>query len=123
MTDRQLMADVLAELRALRGEVRELRATVAGRELPAAGLVTVAELADRLGVSPGYVYEHADRLGALRLGDGPKARLRFDAAAAIAAHAALRDPAPPPSEPAAPARPEARRPAKFELIRAPRDAA
>jgi hypothetical protein len=41
-------------------------------------LVTVAEVADRLGVSRGYVYDHALELGAMRLGTGPKARLRFD---------------------------------------------
>lgn len=44
-------------------------------------LVTAAELADLLAVSRDYVYEHADELGALRLGSGPKARLRFDPAA------------------------------------------
>jgi hypothetical protein len=41
-------------------------------------LVTVAELASWLQVDPSYVYEHADELGAMRLGTGPKARLRFD---------------------------------------------
>lgn len=34
----------------------------------------------RFGVSVDYVYAHADRLGAIRLGGGPKARLRFDLA-------------------------------------------
>jgi hypothetical protein len=34
----------------------------------------------RFGVSVDYVYAHADRLGAIRLGEGPKARLRFDLA-------------------------------------------
>ena len=43
-----------------------------------AGLVTAATLADYLGVSRAWVYENALRLGAVRLGDGPKARLRFD---------------------------------------------
>lgn len=36
-----------------------------------------------LGVSRGFVYDHADELGAVRLGSGPKARLRFDVAGAI----------------------------------------
>ena len=40
-------------------------------------LLTAGELAQRLGVSRAYVYDHADDLGAIRLGDGPKARLRF----------------------------------------------
>lgn len=43
-----------------------------------ARLTTAAELATRLGVSRAYVYEHAERLGAIRLGCGPRARLRFD---------------------------------------------
>ncbi|HEX5374631.1 MAG TPA: hypothetical protein VFW48_00570 [Solirubrobacterales bacterium] len=47
-------------------------------ESTAGELVDVAEVARRFGVSRDYVYEHADDLGAVRLGDGPKARLRFD---------------------------------------------
>lgn len=35
-------------------------------------------LARELSVSIDYVYAHAVDLGAMRLGDGPKARLRFD---------------------------------------------
>jgi hypothetical protein len=38
----------------------------------------LAELAARLGVRRSFVYEHADELGAYRLGSGPRARLRFD---------------------------------------------
>ena len=41
-------------------------------------LVDAATLAGMLGVSRAYVYEHSGDLGALRLGDGPRARLRFD---------------------------------------------
>jgi hypothetical protein len=41
-------------------------------------LLTVAELAEWLAVERSYVYEHAAELGALRLGTGPRARLRFD---------------------------------------------
>lgn len=41
-------------------------------------LVSAAELALTLGVTRGYVYAHADELGAERLGAGPRARLRFD---------------------------------------------
>lgn len=47
-------------------------------------LVTAAVLAIELSVSRDFVYEHADELGALRLGSGPKARLRFDVATAMA---------------------------------------
>lgn len=43
-----------------------------------AELVDATEIARRFGVSRDFVYDHADDLGAVRLGDGPKARLRFD---------------------------------------------
>jgi hypothetical protein len=36
------------------------------------------DLAKELDVSVDYVYEHAVELGAMPLGDGPKARLRFE---------------------------------------------
>jgi hypothetical protein len=39
--------------------------------------VTAEAVADYLAVEVGYVYEHAAELGARRLGDGPRARLRF----------------------------------------------
>lgn len=41
-------------------------------------LLDPKELAAALNVSLDYVYAHAAHLGAMRLGDGPKARLRFD---------------------------------------------
>jgi hypothetical protein len=41
-------------------------------------LLDPKELARALNVSLDYVYAHAVDLGAMRLGDGPKARLRFD---------------------------------------------
>ena len=37
-------------------------------------------VAARFGLSVDYVYAHARELGAIRLGDGPRARLRFDLA-------------------------------------------
>jgi hypothetical protein len=45
-----------------------------------AELVDAAEIARRFGVSRDFVYDHAVDLGAVRLGNGPKARLRFDPA-------------------------------------------
>lgn len=42
--------------------------------------VDAAEVARRFSVSREFVYAHAADLGAIRLGDGPKARLRFDPA-------------------------------------------
>jgi hypothetical protein len=41
-------------------------------------LLTPKQLSAKLGVSRGYVYEHSAELGAMRLGAGPRARLRFD---------------------------------------------
>ena len=41
-------------------------------------LATAAEVAQALGVSTSWIYANKRRLGAIRLGDGPKARLRFD---------------------------------------------
>jgi hypothetical protein len=43
-------------------------------------LVDAAEVARRLGVSRESVYEHADALGAIRVGNGVRPRLRFDLA-------------------------------------------
>jgi hypothetical protein len=54
-------------------------------EHPAGGLVDAAELARYFGVTRAWVYEHADELGAIRVGTGPRARLRFDLRAATAA--------------------------------------
>jgi hypothetical protein len=53
-------------------------ATVPGR-VP---LVDAATLAAELGCSAKFVYEHSEMLGAMRLGNGPRARLRFDPLAA-----------------------------------------
>lgn len=43
-----------------------------------AQLIDTAATALRFGVSRDYLYAHADELGAVRLGDGLRARLRFD---------------------------------------------
>lgn len=45
-----------------------------------AELVDAAEIARRFGVSRDFVYDHADDFGVVRLGEGPRARLRFDPA-------------------------------------------
>jgi hypothetical protein len=41
-------------------------------------LVDAAEVARRFDVDRAWVYSHAAELGAVRLGDGPRPRLRFD---------------------------------------------
>jgi hypothetical protein len=50
--------------------------------------VDAATLAAELGVERTWVYEHAHELHPIRLGTGPKARLRFDALRVRAAFAA-----------------------------------
>jgi hypothetical protein len=44
------------------------------------GLLTARDVAAAFNVARGWVYAHADELGAIRLGDGPRPRLRFDPA-------------------------------------------
>ncbi len=50
-------------------------------------LVTAAEVAAMLSVTRDTVYAHAAELGVLRIGDGPRPRLRFDLDRAVAAWA------------------------------------
>lgn len=59
-------------------------------------LLEPKELAAALQVSLDYIYAHAVDLGAMRLGDGPKARLRFDLQTATRAMRARNQP---PSKP------------------------
>jgi hypothetical protein len=46
----------------------------------ASACLTVSQVAARYRVSRSWVYAHQRELGAMRLGQGPRARLRFDAA-------------------------------------------
>ncbi|MGH2989280.1 MAG: hypothetical protein ACRDMA_05340 [Solirubrobacterales bacterium] len=46
-------------------------------------LVDAAELARRLGIERSWVYTHAIQLGAIKLGNGRRPRLRFDPQVAI----------------------------------------
>jgi hypothetical protein len=52
-------------------------------------LLTAAQVARELQVSRSWVYQHAEELGARRLGDGPRGRLRFDLETVRAAGACL----------------------------------
>lgn len=56
-------------------------------------LVDAAELARRLGKSRDFVYEHHQRLGAIRLGDGPRPRLAFRWPDALDLLTAIQEPA------------------------------
>jgi hypothetical protein len=76
--------DALAEAVATR-VVERLRDEAAPPSEP--GLVDAATLARAVGVSTSHVYSRSSELGARRLGNGPKARLRFDLERAVEAHA------------------------------------
>ena len=45
---------------------------------PTPAWMTAKGLAHHLKLNPAWVYEHANELGAIRTGTGPKARIRFD---------------------------------------------
>ncbi len=70
LTERDVEAIAEATARKILDAMREPTRTF--------GLVDARELAKGLGVSPHFVYAHATELGAMRLGSGPKARVRFD---------------------------------------------
>ena len=65
-----------AEIEAVAARVVELL----GARRSTRELVDASEIARRFGVSRAFVYDHASDLGAIRLGAGPRARLRFDPA-------------------------------------------
>ena len=60
--------------------IRAIAREVARLSVPGGGLLTATEVALAFNVTRGWVYAHADELGAIRLGDGPRPRLRFDPA-------------------------------------------
>ena len=85
--DLELLADLVAE---------RVLERMGAPSPPAAVSIDAAEVARRYGVTAAWVREHADQLGAIRLGDGPRPRLRFDAdtvAAAMTSGQADRRPA------------------------------
>jgi hypothetical protein len=61
--------------------------------------LTVSQVAARYRVSRSWVYAHQRDLGAMRLGEGPRARLRFDAKVVADAIAAFDRRAAPPESP------------------------
>ena len=80
------------------------------------GLIDAAEVARCRGVSRDWVYRHADELGVVRLGTGPRARLRFDPATARSANEGSVA-AQAPAQPAKPSgRPRARNGHSGELL-------
>lgn len=76
-SDRILEREQLGDLAELVAErIVELLDRHVARET--SGLATAAEVAQRLGVRKSWVYANQERLGAIRLSAGPRARLRFD---------------------------------------------
>ena len=71
------LADRLSEVIAER-VVEAMRAElIVSPGATATAWLDAKEVAERLGVDRDWVYEHADELGASRLGSGPRPRLRF----------------------------------------------
>ncbi len=75
MNDRILTT---SDVEALADAIAQKVVEIVGTRSATFGLVDARELAEELGVSIDYVYAHATELGAMRLGSGPKARIRFD---------------------------------------------
>jgi hypothetical protein len=48
-------------------------------------LLTTSEVAGMIGVGPDWVRNHATEIGAIRVGDGPRGELRFEAERVLAA--------------------------------------
>jgi hypothetical protein len=57
---------------------REVAALLRHPAQPAGGMLSAAQVAARFNVDRSWVYAHAEELGVVRLGDGPRPRLRFD---------------------------------------------
>lgn len=106
MTERELeqLADLVADRLADR-----LLPLLADR---APGLVDAATLAAALGVSRDTIYANADKLGAVRIGNGARPRLRFDVDRASEAF----EPAPAVPAAPAPARRRKARPPSVPLL-------
>ncbi len=81
----RLVAFDVEEIEAVAEHLAEL---VASSPPPTVGLIDARDLAEQLGVARDWVYANAERLGGVRLGSGPRARLRFDAERAREALAA-----------------------------------
>jgi hypothetical protein len=71
-------------------EFRIAKAAAPARPEPAK-LLTVKELASRIGMSPRFVYNHQEELAVIRMGTGPKPPLRFDSDRSVARFAELRE--------------------------------
>ena len=75
MSERTLTAD---DVEAIADAIAHRVAEIVTTRSTTFGFVDARELAEELGVSIDYVYAHATEFGAMRLGSGPRARIRFD---------------------------------------------
>jgi hypothetical protein len=80
-----LSADQAQFVEAVARRVVELLDERDREQRPSAGLVDAQTLGRLLGISRSTVYEHASEFGAVQLGIGSRARLRFDVEKAWAA--------------------------------------
>lgn len=71
------ISEQIAEAIVTRVVARLREADVSHRATGEMAWLDAQEVARRLGVSREWVYEHADELGASRIGSGPRPRLRF----------------------------------------------
>jgi hypothetical protein len=108
------VAERIAELvvRSLGGESRRAKSPVGQ------GLIDANEVARILGCHRGWVYEHKDELGAIKLGGGARPRLRFSRARveAIGTGAEAEGPTPPSKARRRPARRRRTRLASVKLL-------
>jgi hypothetical protein len=76
-----LPAESVLEHPSIEAIAREV-AQLLGRDDPlgAHGLLTARQVAARFNVERSWVYAHAGELGVIRIGQGPRPRLRFDPA-------------------------------------------
>ena len=74
-----LLLRVLAEVLAQRRQLADLERRLTEPRTPAPEWLAAKEFAQRLGRSLDFVYSHADELGAIRVGNGPRPRLLFPA--------------------------------------------
>jgi excisionase family DNA binding protein len=78
---REIGEGVSVSVRLTDGEIQQIAERLVQllpRHISGEGLIDAAEVARRLGISRSTVYEKAEELGAVRIGEGSRARLRFD---------------------------------------------
>lgn len=72
------ISDTLLDDATLEALARRVAARLQTEQAAPDRLLSAAQVATRLCVQRSWVYDHAEELGVVRLGDGPRPRLRFD---------------------------------------------